>query len=196
MLRVVFAVFAIASLGEGVFQTAFWVFIDEELGGGAREAGWLFGAQAMGGLIGAVLVGSWGKRRSPLFLLGIGSLGVGLTDLVFFNYPAFIPGIWLGLILMAVDGVPGAAFGTGYVASLQVAAEDRFRGRVFGALLAMSALFMIAGALIAGFATPRLGAVTVLTLDSLGYIGGGLFALRALGTGIAPKVRRQAPTLP
>ncbi len=194
-LRVVFGVFAIASLGEGVFLTALWVFIDEELGGGAREAGWLFGAQAVGGMIGAVLVGSWGKRRSPLFLLGIGALGVGLTDLIFFNYPAFVPGIWLGLLLMMIDGIPGAAFGTGYVASLQAATEDRYRGRVFGALLAMSALFMIAGALIAGVATPRLGAVTVLTLDSLGYIGGGLFALRALGTSATPKLRRRAPVL-
>ena len=43
-----FVVFAIASLGEGVMQTAFWVFIDEALGGGAREAGWLLTAQAAG----------------------------------------------------------------------------------------------------------------------------------------------------
>ncbi len=32
VLRIVFGVFAIASLGEGVMQTAFWVYIDQALG--------------------------------------------------------------------------------------------------------------------------------------------------------------------
>jgi Na+/melibiose symporter-like transporter len=185
VLRVVFVVFAIASLGEGVMQTAFWVFIDEVLGGGAQEAGWLLTAQAAGGLVGVVMVGAWGKTRTPVHLLGWGCVGVGLIDLMVFNYPAVVPGIWLGLILMALDGVPGTAFGTGYTSALQAETEDAYRGRVFGALGAMSALFMIAGASIAGLATERFGAVAVLTIDSLGYVAGGVFALMALTTGAA-----------
>ena len=102
-----------------------------------------------------------------------------------FNYPAFVPGIWLGLILMALDGVPGTAFGTGYTSALQAETDDAYRGRVFGALGAISALFMIVGASIAGLATERFGAVAVLTIDSLGYVGGGVFALMALTTGAA-----------
>jgi MFS family permease len=185
VLRVVFAVFAIASLGEGVMQTALWVFIDEVLGGGAREAGWLLTANAAGGLVGVVVVGAWGKTHTPVSLLGWGCVGVGLIDLMFFNYPAFVPGIWLGLILMALDGVPGTAFGTGYTAALQAETDDGYRGRVFGALGAISALFMIAGASIAGLATERFGAVAVLTIDSLGYVAGGVFGLMALTTGAA-----------
>ena len=33
VVRIVFGVFAIASIGEGVMQTAFWVFVDQTLGG-------------------------------------------------------------------------------------------------------------------------------------------------------------------
>jgi MFS family permease len=195
VLRVVFGVFAIASLGEGVMQTAFWVYVDQVLEGGTREAGWLLSAQAVGGLVGAVVVGARAKTRSPLSLLGWGAIGMGLTDLVLFNYPAFVPGIWLGLVSMAGGGVLGAAFGTGYTAAIQVEATDAYRGRVFGALLATSALLMIIGAAIAGLATERLGAVAVLTIDSLGYVAGGALALRALATGAAIHRGRTEPSL-
>ena len=195
VLRVVFGVFALASLGEGVIGTAFWVYIDQALGGGTREAGWLLSAQAVGGLVGAVVIGAWGKTRPPVYLLGWGAIGIGLIDLAVFNYPAFVPGIWLGLVLMAVVGVPATAFGTGYTTALQAEAADAYRGRVFGALGATSALFMIGGAAIAGLATERLGAVAVLTIDSLGYVAGGAFALRALATGATRLGRREPRTV-
>jgi MFS family permease len=180
VLRVIFAVFAIASLGEGVLQTAFWVYVDQALGGGTRVAGWLLSAQAVGGLVGGLTIGFWGKGRSPLALLGWGSIGLGLADLVLFIYPSFYPGIWLGIMALAIGGVPGVAFGTGYAAGIQLEAADAFRGRVFGALAATSALLMIAGAAIAGLTTERFGAVTVLSIDSLGYICGGAIALITL----------------
>lgn len=164
-------------------QTAFWVYIDQALGGGTREAGWLLSAQAVGGLVGAVVIGAWAKTRSPLSLLGWGGIGIGLFDAMTFNYPTFLPGIGLGLVLMAVVGVPAAAFGTGYTAAIQREAEDAYRGRVFGALLATSALLMIVGAAIAGLVTERLGAVAVLTGDSLAYMAAGAFVLRTLGAG-------------
>jgi hypothetical protein len=75
---------------------------------------------------------------------------------------------------------------------LQAETEDAFRGRVFGALFATSALFMIGGAAIAGLATERLGAVTILTIDALGYIAGGALALITLA-GQAARFRRKAP---
>jgi len=195
VLRVVFGVFAVASLGEGVMQTAFWIYIDQALGGGTREAGWLLSAQAAGGLVGAVVIGAWAKTQPPVSLLGWGAIGVGLIDLMIFNYPAFVAGIWLGLVLMAVDGVAATAFGTGYTTALQAEAADAYRGRVFGALGATSALFMISGAAIAGLATERLGAVAVLTIDSLGYAAAGAFALGALATG-ATCLRRTRPSTP
>jgi len=196
VLRVVFGAFAIASLGEGVFQTAFWVYIDQALDGGTREAGWLLSAQAVGGLVGAVVIGARGRNRSPLYLLGWGAIGLGFIDLMTFNYPAFVPGIWLGLSFMAIVGVPAAAFSTGYTAAIQVEAGDAYRGRVFGALLATSALLMIVGAAIAGLATERLGAVAVLTIDSLAYMSAGAFVLRKLGTREATHIGRKQPSLP
>ena len=194
VLRVVFGVMAIASLGEGIMGTAFWIYVDEALDGGAREAGWLMSAQAVGSLIGAVVIGSWGKTRSPVHLLGWGAIGLGLIDLATFNYPAFIPGIWLGLVLMAIVGVPATAFSTGYLAALQTEADDAYRGRVFGALSTAMGLLMIAGAAIAGAATGRFGAVAVLTIDSLAYVAAGAYALGTLGIGVTARISRSHPS--
>lgn len=180
VLRVVFAVMAIASLGEGVLGAAFWVFVEQALRGGPQEGSWLISAQALGGILGALVVGSRGTSRSPVFLLGWGAIGIGFLDLLTFNYPAFIPGVWLGVLFMALVGIPVAAFGTGYTTALQTEADDAFRGRVFGALNATSAMMMIVGALIAGVATERVGVVTILTIDSLAYMAGGVFALVTL----------------
>ncbi len=152
-------------------------------------------AQAVGGLVGAVVIGVRVTTRSPVELLGWGAIGLGLIDLVTFNYPAFVPGIGLGLVLMAVVGVPATAFGTGYTAAIQAETEDAYRGRVFGALGTTSALLMIVGAVIAGLATARLGAVAVLTIDSLAYIAAGAFALRTLAPGAATHLGRQEPSI-
>jgi MFS family permease len=189
VVRIVFGVFAIASIGEGVMQTACWIYVDQALGGGAREAGWLMSAQAIGGFAGAAMIGSWGKARPPVLLLAWGSIGIGLCDLMLFNYPAFVSGIGLGLLFMGLAGLPATAFGTGYISALQAEAGDAYRGRVFGALLATSALFMIIGAAFAGLATARLGAVAILTIDAVGYIAAGAFALVAV-SGYATRRRR------
>jgi MFS family permease len=191
VLKVVFGVVAIASIGEGVMGTALWVFIDQALNGGPREAGWLLSAQAVGGMIGAALVGSRFGTRSPVALLGWGAIGIGLCDLVLFNYPAFAPVLWPALLLFAVAGLPATAFGTGFTSAIQLEAEDAFRGRVFGAMNALSALLMIVGAGIAGVATERFGPVAVLTIDALAYIAGGVVALWTL-TGVAAARRRRA----
>ena len=97
-----------------------------------------------------------------------------------FNYPAFISGIWLGMVLMAIVGVPASGFATGYQTVLQTETEDAYRGRIFGALDTTGAMLMILGASIAGAATARLGAVVILSIDGIMYIASGILALRQL----------------
>lgn len=142
------------------------------------------------------MIGSWGRARSPVHLLGWGAIGLGLIDLATFNYPAFIPGIWLGLVLMAIVGVPATAFSTGYLAALQTEADDAYRGRVFGALSTAMGLLMMTGAAIAGAATERFGAVAVLTIDSLAYVAAGAYALRALEFRVTARVSRNQASVP
>lgn len=53
-----FLVVAVTGLGQGVVWALFPPFVREVLGGNAAELGWLLSAQAVGGLLGGVVVGS------------------------------------------------------------------------------------------------------------------------------------------
>jgi MFS family permease len=174
---IVFIMLAITALGEGVMGVLFVVFVNKVLGGGALEIGWLMSAQAVGGLIGGVIVGFASTLLSPARLIGLSAIMFGLIDLAIFNYPAFIPGIALGLILFVVVGVPGVGFMSGVNTLLQTAVVDQYRGRVFGALGTTQALLMLIGTLAAGMLGDRLGVVTMLNIQGGGYVLAGCAAL-------------------
>lgn len=180
-LMVVFGVMAMSGLGEGFFGSLFWVFVDETLEGGSLEAGWLMSAQAVGGLLGSIVVGHWARGVSPIRLLGWGAIGLGFADLGLFNYPAVVSGVWLGLLFLCLAGFPVSAFSTGFTTIIQTEAEDAYRGRVFGALSTTMGLLMILGASIAGPLTERFGVVPVLTAQAAAYPVGGILALTAMG---------------
>ena len=198
VLSVVFGLAAVMSLGEGVFGVLIVVFTAEVLGGGAAELGWLMAGQAVGGLIGAALLASSRRVLPPARLLGWGAVALGVIDLLIFNYPAFVPGIALGLALFVVVGVPATAIGTGVTTLLQTTTDDAHRGRVFGALGTTSGLTFIVSALAAGGLSERLGVVPVLNVQGIAYIVAGLAGLAFLrgGTvavGAARPVRGVAP---
>lgn len=180
LVSIMFVLFAVTSLGEGVFGVLFVVFVYKILHGGALQLGWLMGAQAVGGLIGSVLVGYVFKFLSPSRLIGISAVLFGLIDLVIFNYPAFFPGFALAVILFVLVGIPGAGTMTSSYTLLQMAVADEYRGRIFGAIGTTGALFMLSGTILAGFLGDHVGVVTVLNTQGVVYVLAGVFALVTL----------------
>lgn len=189
-LGIVFGVYAISGFGEGLIGAAFPVYVSDVLNGGPQEAGWLMSGQAVGGLIGAFLIGSRAKTITPLKLFAWGAIGTGAIDLLIFTYPTVISGVWLGVALFVVVGLPITAFLTGGMTTMQAETDDAYRGRVFGALNTTMALLMVVSAAIAGFATDRFGAIAVLSFDSLAYIVSGLVALKLMGAALAARATR------
>ncbi len=181
VLTIVFALMAITSVGEGVMGGVFFAFVADVLGGGAAEIGWLMGAQAVGGLLGGLIVGPV-SRRLPLHrMLGLSCIAFGLIDLMIFNYPLLLPSIVPGIILFILVGVPGVGAMTGINTLLQTAVADAYRGRVFGALNTTSTLLRLTGTALAGALAGRLGIVTLLNIQGGGYVVAGLLALMLLG---------------
>jgi MFS family permease len=174
VVMILFALIAITSLGEGVFGVLFVVFVNRILGGGAQEIGWLMSAQAVGGLIGGVLVGWVGNKASSSALIGLGALAFGLIDLAIFNYPAFFPGFALAVALFVAVGIPGVAMRTGMNVLLQGAVADEYRGRIFGTYGMTGALLALLGATLAGTLGDRLGPVTLLNIQGGVYVIAGL----------------------
>lgn len=179
-VAVVFAVIAVTSIGEGVFGVLLIVWVVRILDGGAIELGWLMSAQAAGGLAGSALTVAVASRLPLPWLLGLSGMAIGAIDLLIFNYPRVIDGIWPGVLLFAVVGLPAAWFVTTVTTLLQQGVADAYRGRVFGALGTTAALMTVLGTVIAGLLGDRLGVQAVLSVQSAGYILAGFGALLAL----------------
>jgi MFS family permease len=181
LIAKLFTVGAITAVGEGIVSVLFVPFVTEVLRGEALELGWLMSAQAIGGLLGGMLVARLGTNIEPRRLLGPCAILFGLVDLAIFNYPAFFPSFTIALILFVIVGLPGAGFGASFSTLLQSNVADRYRGRIFGALNTTAALLTVVGMGFASVAGDKVGIVPVINIQGYGYVLAGLLALLWLG---------------
>jgi MFS family permease len=171
-----FVVLCINSLGEGMLGVLFAPFVVDVVGGGANELGWLLSAQAVGGLLGSLVVGGLWKKVPAWQLVALNFIALGLVDLLIFNIPILI----VGIVFFALAGLPIAGLQVGAQTLFQTSVDDRFRGRVMGAFATTSALAMLAGQAIATFTGDILPIVPFLTAEALLNVVAGLAALRLL----------------
>ena len=181
LLKLLFVCAAIMALGEGAVGVLFVPFVTDVLRGEATFLGWLMSAQAVGGLIGGVVISWVGPRTTPLRLFIFGSLIFGTIDLMIFNFTAAAPG--LALLLFVIVGIPTVGIGTGYDTLVQLRTVDAYRGRVFGAIQTVMALFAIVGTGIASVLGEVIGAWPTINLQGSNYVVVGLLMLFALRVG-------------
>ena len=175
-LGVAFAVSAVSSIGEGVFSIAFLLWVSKILGGGAQELGFFYSAQAVGGILGGLVVGRVGDRLGATRLFALSLVLFGLLDLALFNYPRFVTGLAVGLGLMVLVGIPAIGIGSGQNTLLQSSVEDAYRGRVFGAYDTVGALFYLVSVSAMGLIGDRLSPMVLLNVQGSAYILAGIFA--------------------
>ncbi len=186
VVTLLFVIIAITSVGEGVMSALFIPFVTDVLRGEAVMVGWLMSAQAVGGIIGGILISGLADRFKPFWLLGWGALGLGVIDLVIFNYPFFLSGVTLALLLIALAGLPVSALQAGLLTLFQINVEDRYRGRVFGAYGTTMALLNLAGLTLAAVFGDPLGIVPVINVQGVAYVVAGLAGLVFLRRQIVP----------
>ena len=104
-LSVLLAMYRIMMLGEGVMSVLFPVFVYRVLHGEALQIGQLMSAQAVGGLLGGLLLGWLGQRMMSRWSIGLSSMAVGFGDFLIFNSPAFFPFYWVSVGLFIAVGV-------------------------------------------------------------------------------------------
>jgi MFS family permease len=182
LVTALFAFAAITGIGEGVLSTLFVPYVRHVLGGTALQYGWILSGQAVGGLIGSIVIGRFASGAAPARLLGVGAVLLGIIDLAIFSYPLVVPGVWPAIALMIVVGLPAAAMVVGYVTVLQTAAPDAYRGRLIGAFGTTGALTRLIGAALAGALGDRLGIIPSLTIQGAGYVFAGILVLQAFRT--------------
>jgi MFS family permease len=200
-LVVVLSVLSFTSLGEGVFGVLYPVFVNRVLHGVALAIGELMSAQAVGGLIGGLLVGLAGRRVTSRGVIGGCSVAFGLIDLAIFNTPTFLPSFGLPVfafqvgLFIAVGGV-GIGFSTGIQSLTQARSPDAYRGRIFGALGTTMGVLGLIGTITAGTVTELFGVITVLNIQGAGYVLAGLLLIAFLPRGPHGKQRITASAAP
>ncbi len=179
VMTVVLYAMTLAAFGEGSFSVLFAPFITEAFAGGTLQFGWVMSAQAVGGILGGVLIG-WLRHLEPTRLFAFGLLYLGLIDLVMFNHAAFAATLGPIIVGMVVVGVPATAIGAGYATLLQTYAGDALLGRVFSMLDALSALALLTGMVVAGFLGELVGVITLMKVQGVAHTLAGLFVLLRL----------------
>jgi MFS family permease len=182
LVATILVVFGISALGEGVFGVMFVVWVKKVLSGGALQLGWFMSAQAVGGLLGGLISGLLSRHFAAVRLAGFGAIAFGLLDMCLFSYPLLFSGVWIGLGIIALVGIPGVAGMSARTTLFQSEVRDEYRGRVFGMLGTTGGLLMIIGTLIAGAVGGIVGPIALLNVFQGGsYVLAGLVILIALG---------------
>jgi Na+/melibiose symporter-like transporter len=176
----------VTAIGEGIMSTLFAPFVRHILHGSSQAYGVVAAVQAIGGILGGLLVVSIAHHVSPARLLSWGAVAFGAVDLGIFLYPLGYVAVWPAAVGMVVVGVPGALTLAGALTLFQRNTEDGYRGRVFGALNAVEGVAILAGTIVAGFLAQVVGIIPVLAFQGGGYVVAGLAMLIVLRAEAGP----------
>ncbi len=194
-LTILLIAFILTGFGEGIFSVLLVVFVKQVLQGGAVVYGSLLAVQAVGSLIGGLLISHIGNRIAPLRLVGGSLVAFGFIDLLIIDLPLFVPGLLLVFVLFILVGLPGTGALVGFNTSVQILVADKLRGRIFGTLLAMRSLLTLLGMIVAGTIGDRLGPVLLLNAQGGMYVCSGLLVLLTLWNRMAGKQTSQGAGL-
>ncbi len=190
LLFMLFIVLGVAFLGDSMITVLIVPLVKVLMGGGAQLLGWLMMAQGVGGLLGGLLVGQFGKRFSSRRITALGLVLTGMVILAIIGFPH---SAWV-LPLMAAAGVAASAWLICSETLLQMGTSNQFRGRIFGTLGTTSALASLVGMLLAGSLADLVGLVPILYISGSLYIISGLMAWVMLPRIQQPQVDQ--PTAP
>jgi MFS family permease len=182
-VRVLATFWLITSFGEGIWGTLFAPYVRSVLNGGPEALGVISGIQAVGGVVGGLVVATFGARWSPRLMLGLGAISFGVVDLAIALYPLAWVSAVPAAVLMVVVGLPGAITSAGMLTLFQQHTNDRERGRAFGLLLLVRSTATVLGSLTAGVLGGILGIVPVMAWQGCGYVIAGALVLLLLVRG-------------
>ncbi len=171
-LSYAFLAFGVAFVGDSILSVLLVVFVQDVVGAGAQQFGWILAARGIGGVLGGLIVARFGSRIRPKNLMAYGMAGTGILLFMMLQFPilpiVLVAGVAVGLPVMAWM-IAGQTW-------LQVHTEDQYRGRVFGAFETYSALMGLIGIGFAILSGESVGTVFSLYISVLLFISGGLLA--------------------
>lgn len=171
-LRLIVGTAGATALGIGINQPLQVAFVNDIVRGGAQTFGWLVTVQGVGGIGGALFIGSISTHVAPHRLFGLSLLGLGGAFLMGINFPV-LP---IVVLMFFIIGPTWAGYMASQQTLLQLQTTDALRGRIFATLGTVSALCGVVGTSIGGVLGDRLGVVPILNVAGGVWVVSGLLA--------------------
>lgn len=184
----IFLTMGVLMLGQGILQVMFVVFVRNVMHGDAMVYAWILTAQGVGSILGAILNGVIGKWLRPVYQIALAGLTAGAAILAVVYYPQLI----LVMILTGFMGIFVVGLVITLYTLLQVEAEDRYRGRVFGTLETVTSLAMLISMTLSSSLGDILGVVPWMTISGALILLSGFVALFTLRQARLPQKEEQA----
>ncbi|MBN1400386.1 MAG: MFS transporter [Anaerolineae bacterium] len=186
-----FLVNGVALLADSMLTVLMVPFFTDIVGLDAVGYGWVLTARGAGGILGGLLVGQIGHRFQTSHLWAAGALAAGGLLLILVHWPL----LWAVLVGLIVIGPFLMAWLIASQTWLQSHAPDAYRGRVFGAYGAVTAVMALVGMGAASAMGDGVGIVPTLDVSGLLYIVAGIMALALLSeAALAAATAKRAAT--
>jgi predicted MFS family arabinose efflux permease len=156
----------LSAIAQGLFLVLFVLFVLRSLHAGDQVVGLLRGVQAIGGVLGGLLVGTWAKHLAARTLTVGGLTAFGLLSLLTWNTPAITTETWWYVGLFIAVGLPATAPVTGLLTGTQRASPRRVLGRVLSLIQVAQALGQAAGILLAGLLSSTVSLTVLLNVQA------------------------------
>jgi MFS family permease len=170
----------LSAVAQGLFLVLFVLFVLRSLHAGDGVVGLLRGVQAIGGVLGGLLVGTWARHLTARTLTVGGLAAFGVLSLLTWNSPAVTTETWWYVALFIAVGMPGTALITGLLTGTEHASPRRVLGRVLSLLQVAQALGQGTGILLAGLLSGTVTLTVLLNIQAGCYLSCALVALIGL----------------
>ncbi len=191
LVSAIFIIIGFAMVGEGIIEVLIAPYVERVLHGTPQVLGLLMSGQAVGGILGALLIPRLSKIMPPGRLMGI----CGLTFSAVIVVLATIPVVPVILPLIAIAGAGASGFFIPMITLLQTTVANEYQGRIFGALSAIQAIAMLLGMGTASGLGDRIGIVPLMLIDAGFNITAALLTFALIRVAISSAQEAQPQTV-
>ncbi len=187
LIAALFIIVGTAMIGEGAGRAIFVPFLSQVAGNNPIIFSWILTSQGVGGVVGSLVLNRVNRLIGPFRLVAFGALLTGLLSLIEVTFPK-LPVVF---ICTALSGAPVVFFYVAVYTLLQRSAEDRYRGRVFGAYLNNNTVLLLIGLFTSSFLGDHIGIRHTMYLSGLFYFLAGVVAFVLLRSFYSNALREQ-----
>jgi MFS family permease len=181
LVSAIFIIIGFAMVGEGIIEVLIAPYVERILHGTPQILGLLMSAQAVGGILGALLIPRLSKFIPPGRLMGL----CGLTFSAVIIVLATVPIVPVILPVIAIGGAGATGFFIPMITLLQTTVANEYQGRIFGALSAIQAIALLIGMGAASGLGDRIGIVPMMLIDAGFNIAAALLTFALIRVAIA-----------